>query len=100
MNLKEELNIGFWNIIDKYKSDNDIIKIKDKNNWFKTSFPINNFFTLLNYILNFYIIYTFLKNCRFYKEKKEDIIYLPSLIPISLDDIIDNNIKSKLLSLI
>ena len=100
MNLEEdELNKGFWNITDKYKLDNDIINIKDKNNQFKTSFPINHLFTLLNNNLNFCINYTLIKNCRFCNEKKEDIIYLPSLIPISLNEITDNNIKSKLLSL-
>ena len=89
MNLEEEeSNIGFWNIVDKYKLDNYIIKIKDKNNGFKTSFPINHFFTLLNNNLYFCINYILLK-----------ILYLPSLIPISLNEIIDNNIKSKLLSL-
>ena len=83
MNLEEdELNKGFWNITDKYKLDNDIINIKDKNNQFKTSFPINHLFTLLNNNLNFCINYTLIKNCRFCNEKKEDIIYPPSLIPI------------------
>ena len=47
MNLEEEeSNIGFWDIVNKYKLDNYIIKIKDKNNGFKTSFPINHFLTL------------------------------------------------------
>ena len=89
MNLEEEeSNIGFWDIVNKYKLDNYIIKIKDKNNGFKLSFPINHFFTLLNNNLYFYINHILLK-----------ILYLPSLIPISLNEITDNNIKSKLLSL-
>ena len=96
MNLKEEeLNMGFWNIVDKYKLDNAIIKIKNKNNGFKTSFPINHLFTLLNNNLNFCINYKLLKNCRFCNEKKENIIYLPSLIPISLNEINNRSGLSK-----
>ena len=96
---EEEINKGFWYIIEHYNLDDNILGICDNNNGYKVSYPINHIFNFLNNNEHFCIYYSIKKKCLFCNEESINDLSYPSLIPIAFHNIIDNNIKSKVISL-
>lgn len=89
------LKKGFWEIITKNNLDNNKLKICEPENGFKQSFPINSLFGFLNNIEEFCVSYEIIKYCKLCKKIDNNIITIHTLIPVSLSEIIEMDIKTK-----